>query len=384
MAVAILPSSMEVVWGTFRPVVLGPGFEADEYLTARVLVETETGAGGEIVGEALMARFGELHAELARQLENAPGIFSQVTAAAAVPGEDPLTVIETEEPDGPRRIRRYAFRRNSVDAAFFDVFEVDLLAGRRFAPGDFASGGSVIVVDRTFAAQAFGAENPVGRRIRSVAQAGAPAGGWQEIVGVVSDLPENTSRGAMYAPLSPGRIHPVSLAMRVGPGAAGAANRIREIAADLGPGLRVEEVRTVDEVYRWTQRLANIPVYILAGVTLSVLLLSGAGIYALTSFTVAQRRREIGIRSALGARSGRLLGGILARVLLQVGVGAFIGVLGALLLHHALNLETLGGWHLPGILPAAVTLMCVVGLLAASGPARRALRLEIFETLRDG
>jgi ABC-type antimicrobial peptide transport system permease subunit len=101
------------------------------------------------------------------------------------------------------------------------------------------------------------------------------------------------------------------------------------------------------------------------------------------AFTVARQRREIGIRSALGARSTRLLAGILGRAASQVGIGAAAGVLLALWLGAYLPVERVGGAPVPGLIPVAALVMAVVGLLAAAGPALRALRLEPTEVLRD-
>jgi ABC-type antimicrobial peptide transport system permease subunit len=102
------------------------------------------------------------------------------------------------------------------------------------------------------------------------------------------------------------------------------------------------------------------------------------------SFTVARRRREIGIRTALGARPGRMLTGIFARSLWQIAAGVVVGVAAALVFHQSLNVEGLGGWHIPGILPAAAVFIMVIGLLSAAGPARRAVRVDPTEALRDG
>jgi ABC-type antimicrobial peptide transport system permease subunit len=104
------------------------------------------------------------------------------------------------------------------------------------------------------------------------------------------------------------------------------------------------------------------------------------------SFTVARRRREIGIRSALGANPRRLLAGVFRRALGQLAAGAVLGLLGAFVLDrylHRMIVEIAGGRDVPGILPAAAALMTITGLVAAAGPLRRALRIQPVEALRD-
>lgn len=117
-----------------------------------------------------------------------------------------------------------------------------------------------------------------------------------------------------------------------------------------------------------------------AMVTFSVLLLSAAGVYAMTSFTVVRRRREIGIRTALGANPGLLLRGIFARATAQLGGGVLAGLVLAAALDR-IAVDALGD-RTPVLLPAVAALMVVVGLLATLGPARRALRIEPTDALR--
>ena len=114
-----------------------------------------------------------------------------------------------------------------------------------------------------------------------------------------------------------------------------------------------------------------------------MLLLAGAGTYALMSFTVNDRRREIGVRIALGAPKARLLSGVLKRALRQVLGGAAVGVAVARLIDHALPADATGGIDIPGVLPIGAALMMLVALLATLGPARRVLRLDPNEALRD-
>ena len=379
-SIAVLPVAAELAWGTLRPSILGPGFAAEEFVTARLVLDQTTPASAETDPRPFTARFGDLQGELVRQLE-AESDISAVTVSAAVPGQEPSAEVEI---DGHSSSIRVAF--NHVDTVLFDVFDVPLLIGRTFDVGDTESARTVIV-NRTFAQQVMGDGNPLGQRIRYISTTTGPVSPsepWHEIVGVVGDLPANTGRRTIYHPLASAQMHPLSLALKVEPGSAGVTGRLREMAAALDPTLRVEEVGRLDELYRGNQMGRYLGGLQLAAGTLSVLLLSAAGIYALMSFTVARRRREIGIRSALGAQPARLLAGIFKRALGQVAVGAAVGVLLALFLGAYLPIEAIGGWHVPGAIPAAAGIMVVIGLLAAVGPARRGLRVDPTEALRDG
>jgi putative ABC transport system permease protein len=396
-ALAALPSTIELVWGHLRPTVLGPGFAARNILTARLSVNSPPMPMAEADRTAFASRARTLQAEALRQIGAEFGV-SAVTYATALPGAEPLTLIEMEEgaASGRSRVRRY-MRANQVDRAFFDVLDTQALAGRTFQTGDFGlTPAMTAIVDQTFVEQVSGGDDDrsiIGRRVRPVAAPGAEAGPWYEIVGIVPDRPANTSQGRMYVPAAPllsgarpGPVEsrPIQLAMRTGPDAAAMLRRIQAITTNLDPALRLDDVRRLDEVLGETQLSSNLTSYALAIVMLSVLILSAAGLYALMSFTVTLRRREIGIRTALGAQPWRLLGGIFARAMWQIAGGVLVGVTVALVLHQWLNIEVEGGWHIPGILPAAAIFIMMIGLVSAAGPARRAVRVDPTEALRDG
>ena len=121
---------------------------------------------------------------------------------------------------------------------------------------------------------------------------------------------------------------------------------------------------------------------VIIAVTVSVLLLSAAGIYSMMSFTVAGRRREIGIRAALGADARRVLAGIFGRASAQLGAGVAAGLAIASALEWLAGGQMMGGKALV-LLPSVVVVMCAVGLLAAVGPARRGLAVQPTEALRE-
>jgi ABC-type antimicrobial peptide transport system permease subunit len=114
----------------------------------------------------------------------------------------------------------------------------------------------------------------------------------------------------------------------------------------------------------------------------SVIALSAAGIYALMSFTVARRRREIGIRAALGANRNRLLAGIFGRVVGQLLAGGAVGMLGIVALERLLGGELLQRRGAVA-LPVVALVMVTVGLVAAWGPARQGLGIQPTEALRE-
>jgi predicted permease len=396
LALAALPSTLELAWGNLRPAMLGPGFPAGEFLTARLSVNSRSVPVDsrfpafddqplaqdrpEAELPAFALRVQNLQAELVRQIHAEFGA-SAVSFAAALPGAEPLTLVEMEE----GAARRYV-RANQVDGAFFDVFAIRALAGRTFDGRDFGAAATA-VVDETFVRQVLGDRGAIGHRVRPVPAPGRNTGPWYEIVGIVPDRPANTSQGRLYLPAHPSARAvggPIQIALHAGSDPVATARRLQEIGTNLDPTLRLETVRRLDEVYRETQMSSNLTSYALAIVTLSVLVLSAAGLYALMSFTVARRRREIGIRTALGARPGRLLASVFARALWQIAAGVGVGVTAALVLHRRLNIEVEGGWHIPGILPAAAIFVMIIGLLSAAGPARRAIRVDPTEALRDG
>jgi hypothetical protein len=348
-----------------------------------------------------------------RRLEAEPRV-SSVTFAMVNPGEERKARIETQRIPGPPQlgveasgsavqpeIEIHEMRFNRVDVHFFRAFDVPMLAGRGFtladippsvAGPDFPPEGGAVVVNRTFALQVFGGD-ALGRRIRYVggslgaAPQNLESRRWYEIVGIVSDFPEGASTGIddsklkLYHPAAAGQIQPVSMALRLRGGDPSTfAGRLREIAAAVDPELHLSDIRSLDEALRREQWIRRLEAAMLAAVTVSVLMLSSAGIYALMSITVSQRRKEIGIRMALGAERTRIVASIFSRALRQLAVGAALGMAAAVILERALGLMR---GNAEVILPVVALLMMAVGFLAALGPARRSLRIEPTQALRE-
>ncbi|MCA1650433.1 MAG: hypothetical protein LC753_09175, partial [Acidobacteria bacterium] len=187
----------------------------------------------------------------------------------------------------------------------------------------------------------------------------------------------------VYHPAALRDVHPVVLSVRfAGSIPAGFVDRFRQIGAEVDPALQVRRVVPLSQFYEQLRSLWRYIAWGIGFVTASVLLLSAAGIYALMSFTVAQRTQEIGIRAALGADARRLLLSIFGRVMRQLALGLLIGSVLSGALFSSAGFDFRGA---TALLLAVAALMLVVGLLAALGPARRSLRIEAIEALRtDG
>jgi hypothetical protein len=368
LSLAIVPTAVEMSWGTFRPAIVGPSLPVHEYLTASLATERDD------------VRFDDLAREIVRRLAGEPGITG-VSASSAALMDEPFDDLEIEGagPEGPQA------RYNAVDGAFFEIFGARVLAGRTFEAGDFGSAGTAAVVNRSFVSELMNGENPLGRRVRLLGAEGTPNAGeppvWHDIVGVVADFPGNNDGPMVYLPLTAG-VHPITLTLRSPSGLATAAASVRAIPPSIDPSLRVGAVQSLADEYSQRRSSEQMFGVFLGAVTAIVLLLSMAGIHTLMAFIVAQRWREIGLRSALGAGPRRLLAGIFGRAFVPLTIGLAAGGPLAALINGAVPVAEAGGQPIAGIIPLSAALMLAAALLAIAGPTRRALRIDPTRALR--
>ncbi|HYE88765.1 MAG TPA: FtsX-like permease family protein, partial [Vicinamibacterales bacterium] len=261
-------------------------------------------------------------------------------------------------------------------------YEASLLAGRDFTAADI--GSTNVIVNRTMANILAGDGGVLGRQFTYVDSAtnAETSSKVYQIVGIVEDFPKLPIRphsdAARVVYHATGLDERGWLAIRyrrtVTPEGVSA---VRQAVAEVDAAAPLRLI-TLDEFYRVNRSPFRWMAIGLTLVTLSVVLLSAAGLYALMSFTIAQRTREIGIRSALGANPRRLLAGIFGRVLGQVSVGLSIGSA----LSVGLIWSVLDQQQATIITVAVAAVIVVVGLAAAVGPARRGLSINPTEALR--
>jgi predicted permease len=393
-AVALLPGAIFMTWQWLRVTSAPPDPITRRFLVTRLVVDRdETPATGQEAYEhEWTSRYTATLAELVRRLEAEPAV-ADVTLAAPQPGGEPEVSITMEAAPGgaPAPARTRSAR---VDLDFFNAFEVPVLAGRVFLPGDQDSNGRTVVVNRSFVQQYAPDGQVLGRRISERVQVGSEQTEVQtetrtyEIVGVVADFPATPEipdkpEPRIYLPLSREFPEGTRIAIRVRTGPPDEfAGRLREITATLDPTLRLTGTTPLDNVFSEDRAGLQWGALGFAVVTVSVVVLSAAGIYALMSFAVTRRRREIGIRVALGADRSRILRNVFSRVLGQTTLGVVVGMGTAVLLNEMMDGELMGG-HAAAILPAVALFMTIVGLLSALGPARRGLAIQPTEALRE-
>jgi hypothetical protein len=390
VAVAILPLAIDVTWQVVRMGTARPDFAADRYAVGRV-------AAGDQVKPSDLPSVRGWHEALMARLEAEPGV-TVVSFSSGVPGFAPGRLMRFESGTGlDTAVVRYPSSDlgvNSLEAALnlFESYEADLLAGRDFTSADLGASNTVIVNEafvRGFLTEGTPPGGALGVRFLYVApyeRRGTPPETIYEIVGVVRDFPrfppEPGSDGdpTIYHPAAPGNIHPVVLSVGfAGSVPEGFADRFRAIGAEVDPALQLRRVQPLAEYFYQVRSFWRYLAWGIGLLTISVILLSAAGMYALMSFTVAQRTREIAIRTALGAAPRRLLLSIFGRATRQLSIGLAAG---ALLASGIFQSADVGFARAAWLVLIVSAFMVLVGLLAASGPARRGLRIEPSDALR--
>ncbi len=334
-------------------------------------------------------RFRALFTQFADRVASEPGVAA-VTFGAHYPNSN-LTEMPVEVDGVPlAAVGERAVQTTSVATDFLETFDAPLVAGRPFTAADAAPGQNIAIVDQTFVRQVLGGQEAVGRRLRHAAFGERLPGPWIEIVGVVKDLTVDINKtkynSVVYRPAAAETIHPIRVAVRMNGDPSPMLWRLRVIAAEVDPSLRLDEMQTLDQVGTSDRVAIAFFLRILAGIGIVALVLASAGVYALMAFTVARRTSEIGIRLALGANPRRIVFATFARALAQMGAGVIIGSIPAAALAVNLSPEVSAGAD--PIRSAAVictisaVFMAAVTALACVVPARRALRIQPIETLK--
>ncbi|MBI1194863.1 MAG: FtsX-like permease family protein [Gammaproteobacteria bacterium] len=283
---------------------------------------------------------------------------------------------------------------NALSPGFIRAFGVNLLRGRDFTEADTLEAPGVVFVNETFARRFFPNENPVGQFLTQVANPG-PLGStdrfgvpiWYEIVGVIGDVlslgfppqavPEIYHTWWQYPMQSP------TLVIRATGDPSALAAAIQRETKNIIPNLPPPEIRLMTDRVQESLAQPRFQSGLLTLFATLALLLAACGLYGLLAYAVTQRRRELGIRMALGARRNSIIALVLGQGMKLVLAGWLLGLLAALALTRLI--KTLLYGVTPGdplTLAAASLVLLLSALLACLVPARRAARVNPMEALR--
>ncbi len=309
-------------------------FAVDNILTARIDLPRET-----YKDSAASIRFFE---QLLPRLKDSTGIAA-ATLSDGLPAAGNGTVpVAIEGKSYPQQSDYPIAREGIVTAGYFETFQAKVLRGREFLPSDNAAGQPVAIVNESLARTLFPGVDPVGHQMkRSRPNSHEP---WMTIVGVVPDLimegigNNNQSPVGYYIPIAQSDVaNGVRIAVRTSGDPAAATPFIRSAVASLDPDLAIYEINTLRWIIdrqTWFYTVFG-TFFMVFG--FSALFLAAAGLYGVMSFSVTQRTREMGVRSALGARGLQLIALIMGRSVVQLGVGLLLGLALALLASSALQ-----------------------------------------------
>ena len=342
----------------------------------------------------------DLFARLPQRLQDS-GKFSSIALTTLPPfatvDDDDSEQLTVDDPQAAQRVEQAAIKE-TVGAGYFRALDEPLLSGREFndaeernlmepEPGN-AARMLPVVINETAANKMFGSTNAIGKHLKEGSRG-------YEVVGVVHDLKSGMgikqaiayvalSREDFERPPAPG----ITILARTRHGVDGPA-AVREVLSDLDPKLVPFHVETLSDQLAMSRQEIQPAMRTYGGIGGFGLILSAIGLAGVTAYAVAQRKREIGIRMALGANKGQVLRLVLREGIALIAVGTALGFAGAMLVSKALEAATSAladalalGTNDTLLLIGAPALLAALALVACYVPARAAVRIDPLKALR--
>ncbi|HEX6465142.1 MAG TPA: ADOP family duplicated permease, partial [Vicinamibacterales bacterium] len=372
LSFVLLVTAALLVESYIHLVTVPKGFDPHGLITARVWLpptrypeDASQNAFFDRLTERLSAEFGPQAVALASDLPIEGG-----TAGS-------IGLVNPRYPQGASYVEKRIVAPN-----YFDVLRARLVRGRLIQPSDGPGGQPVVVVNETFARLWLDGD-PIGQRVAFF----WGISGLQTVVGVVADVREGALGEQPRAAVYISRVQRPNSAMyvivRTSRSTGEVAKSIRSSVAGLDAGLPVIDVRSADEIVAGSARPQQLTGTVIAALAILALVLAAIGLYALISYSVAQRRRELGVRAAIGAQPADLTRLVLAQSLGTTALGIVCGAGAALAVSGLMSAQLFGVAARDPLVYAAVGLVVlVVALLASAVPTLRATRVNPLDALR--
>lgn len=324
--------------------------------------------------------------DLLPRLQQIPGAQA-VAAISSLPATytNTVTLKVAGQPDLPAN-QAFTALDAIITLDYFRVAGIPLVQGRMFSDLDNATGARAVIVNQKFVDRYLQGADPLGKRIGLDLGDATPA--WAEIVGVVGNVRTYSEAPGedpeVYEPFLQRPAGSFSLMLRTSSDPAALASPMRSAVAGIDPELPLAQVMSMGAVIDHQKNGNPLFLGMLAGFAAMALLLAAIGIYGLISYSVGQRRHEIGIRMALGARGQDVLGMILSQGLRMALIGGAIGIAISLPLPRVFSAAFYGfDVNEPQVYFAVPVLILLVSILATYLPARGAARVDPINALRQ-
>ena len=321
--------------------------------------------------------------DLLDRLNSSPGVKSAGTAAVSIlAGDEWDNTMSVEGHQAKDGEDMQAFM-NALSPGYFKTMEIPFLEGRDFTRADAREDATVAIVNQKFAKHFFGDTSAVGRRI---GRGNGPNSKLSiEIVGVVADsLYEGPREGVRRQVFIPnwGRGG-VTFYMRTTDASGAAFNLVRSEVKRLDAGMPVFDMKTVQGQLDETLLSDRLIAMLSAGFGLLATLLASVGLYGVMAFIVARRKKELGLRLALGAEPSSVIWLVMKEVLLLLAIGLMVGIPSAIALGRYVSSQLFGiEPNDPWIAVSTMALLTVVSSAAGMIPARRASQIDPILALR--
>ena len=353
---------------------IDPGFDARHVLVSQF----QFSSAGYTPEQRMQFRF-----RLRERLESAPGIVG-ASYADRIPlgfGLGPSSDLEIEG-YVPRQGENMTVGRERIGPGYFRTLRIPLLEGREFTAHDDESAPPVIVVNQSFARRFFAGANPVGRKVYVW-------GTWNTVVGLARDCKYYTlseaPRPYFFVPMEQQDTDKaVDFFVRTAGSSDQALRALRREAAAIDPEVGAFEAMPLAEYIGAPLFPRKVAASLLAMLGALSLLLAAVGLYSVMAYSVSQRTNEIGIRIALGARAGDVLGMVMRRGMLLTAAGLAAGLIAALAGARLVGRMLVNvSASDPPIFAGAMAFLGLVALAASYLPARRATKVDPMTALRS-
>ena len=352
-----------------------PGFDRRHVLTMQVTLPAAK--------YAATSEKNNFFREALRQISAAPGVES-ASASLSLPLNSnvmvPIQVVgDALLPFGKRPLAYW----QSITPDYFKTFGTRLVRGRFFTEHDNENGAGAAIVNETLARRFWPNQDAVGKHL-IVARAELHV----EVVGVVADVKTSTldadTGGELYSPYDQRPWPAMYIEVKTTGNPLALAGAVRTQIARVDGDLPVTNVRSMEDVVADSFAQQQTTLWLLGAFAVIALLLASIGIYGLVAYSVEQRRQELGIRRALGARPSDILGLVLGEGLALTVAGVAVGLGGAFLVSRALAAMLFEVSPTDPLIFAGMALLFVaVALIASYLPARRALDVDPAVALRE-